>query len=113
MKRQTVLKSAILIVVFIMLASAPGAIADERPAPPAQSGSSATITYQGYLEDNGLPANGTFAMTFTCTTIRLQELLCGQNHASVQVIDGLFTVALAVTPFGELFSVTRCIWKST
>lgn len=59
------------------------------------------FTYQGYLRQDGLPANGNFDFEFQLSTAPVGGILLGTDtELNVPVANGLFTVQL---DFGEQF----------
>jgi len=59
------------------------------------------FTYQGYLRQNGVPANGNFDFEFQLTTALVGGVLLGtETKLNVSVTNGLFTVQL---DFGDQF----------
>jgi hypothetical protein len=62
------------------------------------------LTYQGRLDDEGVPANGLFDVRFNFYTSPISTLLRGTYTApSVPVVDGLFTVEI---PYLSISGVT-------
>ena len=91
--------AAVVILITVAITVTGQAAPTERPL---QAPIGTDFTYQGYLEDGGLPANGTYNMRFSL--FNGPESYATQvgptvSLASVEVVDGYFTVEL---DFGDV-----------
>jgi hypothetical protein len=67
----------------------------------AQGGSDTAFTYQGFLRDDGIPANGQFRMVFELLKSGTPEPVAPPVIGPVEVTDGVFTAKL---DFGPVFN---------
>src|ERR1043166_2201813 len=66
------------------------------PLTPRASGQTTAFTYQGFLSDSGVPANGTYDLTFTLFNASSGVSVVGSTNAvnDLAITNGLFTVSL-------------------
>ena len=66
------------------------------PLTPRASGQTTAFTYQGFLSDSGVPANGTYDLTFTLFNASSGGSVVGSTNAvnDLAITNGLFTVSL-------------------
>lgn len=69
----------------------------------------ATLNYQGYLLDNGTPANGTYSMTLSIWDSPTGGNQCWSGTYTVEVDSGLFSVVLDNIP-PDCFSSGETRW---
>lgn len=92
--------------VWVCSVLAPGAVADDLVSVPT------TFTYQGFLKDGGAPANGSYDFRFRLCS----DSDCAATTSSYVTIEdqtvtnGLFTLILDTTDFGELSFKLGLIW---
>ncbi len=105
MNRQRLLLGAF--VALVLLVGSLG-LAQARSLLPAESISTA-FTYQGYLTQNGQPANGTFDFQFRLYDAASEGNQVGNTVSldDVQVLQGVFTVQL---DFGESVFNGQALW---
>lgn len=77
----------------------------------AANGQNGKFTYQGKLSDGPLPANGTYEMQFRLHKFADEDSQLGTTltFASVQVVNGIFTVALDFNDSGAFIGDPRFV----
>jgi hypothetical protein len=74
---------------------------------PAAGSPTETFVYQGYLEDGGVPANGSYDFIISIWSDELAGVKLAEHDWSpwgVDVVDGVYAINVPATPYGLVFN---------